>query len=214
MQPSIPAEPGDYSRSRPLFSNGNKFPANAVYVLGCGRRKAKLPEQSKLAHFEQTVLSNLDAAYNLARWLTRDDRDAEDVVQEACLRAFRFFDSFHGGDSRAWLLTIVRHTCYTWIRKNRAHELVAFDEELDGVETGLNPEELLLQNIDQQLLRKAVEELPIEFREVIILRELEGLSYKEIASITGVPLGTVMSRLARARKRLQHGLTAPVTQEA
>ena len=173
-----------------------------------------MPEQSKLAYFEQTVVSNLDAAYNLARWLTRDDRDAEDVVQEACLRAFRFFDSFHGGDSRAWLLTIVRHTCYTWLRKNRAHELVAFDEELDSVETGLGPEEMLLQNADHQLLRKAVEELPIEFREVIILRELEGLSYKEIASITGVPLGTVMSRLARARKRLQHGLTSPVTQEA
>ncbi len=173
-----------------------------------------MPEQSNLADFERVVVSNLDAAYNLARWLTRDDRDAEDVVQEACLRAFRFFDSFHGGDSRAWLLTIVRHTCYTWLRKNRAHELVAFDEELDNVETGLNPEELLLQNADQQLLRKAVEELPIEFREVIILRELEGLSYKEIASITGIPLGTVMSRLARARKRLQHGLTSPVTQEA
>jgi len=172
-----------------------------------------LPEQSKLAYFEQTVLSNLDAAYNLARWLTRDDRDAEDVVQDACLRAFRFFDSFHGGDSRAWLLTIVRHTCYTWLRKNRAHELVPLDEELDGVETGLNPEELLLHNADQQLLRKAVQELPIEFREVIILRELEGLSYKEIASVTGVPLGTVMSRLARARKRLQHSLTSPVEQE-
>ncbi len=172
-----------------------------------------MPEQSKLAYFEQTVLSNLDAAYNLARWLTRDDRDAEDVVQEACLRAFRFFDSFHGGDSRAWLLTIVRHTCYSWLRKNRAHELVAFDEELDGVETALNPEELLLQNADQQLLRKAVEELPIEFREVIILRELEGLSYKEIASVTRIPLGTVMSRLARARKRLQHGLTSPVAPE-
>ena len=127
-----------------------------------------MPEQSKLSSFEQTVLSNLDAAYNLARWLTRDDRDAEDVVQEACLRAFRFFDSFHGGDSRAWLLTIVRHTCYTWLKKNRAHELVAFDEDLDNVETGSNPEELLVHNADQQLLRKAVEELPIEFREVIV----------------------------------------------
>ncbi len=172
-----------------------------------------MPEQSKLAYFEQTVLANLDAAYNLARWLTRDDRDAEDVVQEACLRAFRFFDSFHGGDSRAWLLTIVRHTCYTWLKKNRAHELVPLDEELDSVDTALNPEEMLLHNADQQALRQAVEELPIEFREVIILRELEGLSYKEIASVTGVPLGTVMSRLARARKRLQHGLTSAVAQE-
>ncbi len=173
-----------------------------------------MPDQSKLAYFEQTVLSNLDAAYNLARWLTRDDRDAEDVVQEACLRAFRFFDSFHGGDSRAWLLTIVRHTCYTWLRKNRAHELVTFDEELDSFEAEANPEELLLQSVDQQSLRKAVEELPIEFREVIILRELEGLSYKEIASVTGIPLGTVMSRLARARKRLQQCLTQPAPQEA
>ncbi len=173
-----------------------------------------MPEQSKLADFEQTVLSNLDAAYNLARWLTRDDRDAEDVVQEACLRAFRFFDSFHGGDSRAWLLTIVRHTCYTWLKKNRAHELLTFDEELDHVEADASPEEQLLQSVDQQLLQRAVDELPIEFREVIILRELEGLSYKEIASVTGVPLGTVMSRLARARKRLQLCLTSPVTQES
>jgi RNA polymerase sigma-70 factor (ECF subfamily) len=181
---------------------------------GAFRQKANLPEQSQLAHFEQTVLSNLDAAYNLARWLTRDDHDAEDVVQEACLRSFRFFDSFRGGDSRAWLLTIVRHTCYTWLRKYRAHEFVTFDEELDNIESGANPEELLLQSIDLQSLRKAVEELPIEFREVIILRELEGMSYKEIASVTGVPLGTVMSRLARARKRLQQCLTPPVAQEA
>ena len=130
------------------------------------------------------------------------------------MRAFRFFDSFRGGDSRAWLLTIVRHTSYTWLRKNRAHEFVAFDEELDEVESGVTPEEVLLQNIDQRLLRKAIEELPIEFREVIILRELEGMSYKEIANIAGVPLGTVMSRLARARKRLQHCLMQPMGQEA
>ncbi len=194
-------------------ATGINFPSAQSYILGYARRKQKLPDQSKLAYFEQTVLSNLDVAYNLARWLTRDDRDAEDMVQEACLRAFRFFDSFHGGDSRAWLLTIVRHTCYTWLKKNRAHELVTFDEELDRVETDLNPEELLLESINQQALRKAVEELPLEFREVIILRELEGLSYKEIASITGVPLGTVMSRLARARKRLQDCLTSPPAPE-
>ncbi len=175
--------------------------------------KAQLPEQSKLINFEQTVLSHLDAAYNLARWLTRDDRDAEDVVQEACLRAFRFFDGFHGGDSRAWLLTIVRHTCYTWLKKNRAHELVTFDEELDHVEADAGPEEQVLHNVDQQRLRQAVADLPLEFREVIILRELEGLSYKEIAGITGVPLGTVMSRLARARKRLQQCLTSPDQRE-
>ncbi len=165
-----------------------------------------MQEHSKQAQFEQTILSHLDAAYNLARWLTKDDHDAEDVVQEACLRAFRFFEGFHGGDSRAWLLTIVRHTCYTWLRKNRAHEMASFDEELDSVETETGPEELLLQRVDQQSLRKALEELPIEYREVIVLRELEEMSYKEIASITGIPLGTVMSRLARARKRLQECL--------
>lgn len=169
--------------------------------------------QSKHAQFEQTVLSHLDAAYNLARWLTQDDRDAEDVVQEACLRAFRFFDGFHGGDSRAWLLTIVRHTCYTWLQKNRASELVSFDEELDNIYSEASAEERLLQSVDQQSLRKALGELLVEFREVMVLRELEGLSYKEIAHIAGVPLGTVMSRLARARKRLEQCVTQAVTEE-
>ena len=154
------------------------------------------------------------AAYNLARWLTRDEHDAEDVVQEAYLRAFQFFDGFHGGNSRAWLLTIVRHTCYTWLRKNRAHESVAFDEELDFVESSVSAEELVLHKTDRQLLRHALEELPVEFREVIVLRELEDLSYKEIASIVGVPLGTVMSRLARARHRLQQSLPQSTIEEA
>ncbi len=171
-------------------------------------------EQSSRAQFEQTVLVHLGAAYNLARWLTRDDHDAEDVVQEACLRAFRFFDSYRGGNSRAWLLTIVRHTCYTWLQTNRAHDLTAFDEMLDNADPGAGPEELVLQSVDQQSLRRALEELPVEFREVLILRELEELSYKEIATIAGVPLGTVMSRLARARKRLQHSLSQPAALEA
>ncbi len=173
-----------------------------------------MKDPGKQAQFEQTVLTHLDAAYNLARWLTRDDRDAEDVVQEACLRAFQFFDGFHGGNSRAWLLTIVRHTCYTWLQKNRAHELAPFDEDLGAVDPEAGPEELVLHNADQQRLRQALEELPVEFREVMILRELEGMSYKEIASVVGVPLGTVMSRLARARKRLQQTLLQPATQEA
>ncbi len=164
-------------------------------------------EPNKQAYFEQTVLTHLDAAYNLARWLTRDDHDADDVVQEACLRAFRFLDSFRGGDSRAWLLTIVRHTCYTWLRKNRSNELTPLDEELDTVESHPGPEEAALQNVDRQALKQALEELPIEYREVMVLRELEGLSYKEIASIAGIPLGTVMSRLARARRRLREWLT-------
>jgi RNA polymerase sigma factor (sigma-70 family) len=167
-----------------------------------------VPDESTLRRFEQAVLPHLPAAYNLARWLTRNDHDAEDVVQEAYVRALRFFDAFHGGDSRPWLLAIVRHTCYTWLQHNRGHEPVTgFDEDihsLDGEAT--NPEILLLHRTNQLMLRQALEELPVEFREVIILRELEGLSYKEIAAIAGLPVGTVMSRLARGRKRLQQTL--------
>jgi RNA polymerase sigma factor (sigma-70 family) len=165
-------------------------------------------EQTQLIRFEHAVLPHLDAAYNLARWLTRNEQDAEDVVQEACMRAFKYIGGFYGGDSRAWLLTIVRHTCYTWLRHNRAHELTTpFDETIHDLEcNSLNPETLLLHNADQQILRQALEALPVEFREVMVLRELEGLSYKEIGAIADIPLGTVMSRLARARKRLQHDL--------
>jgi RNA polymerase sigma factor (sigma-70 family) len=168
-----------------------------------------LQEESKLAGFEQTILPQLDAAYNLARWLTRNDHDAQDVVQEAYLRAFRAFDGFHGTDGRGWLLTIVRNTCYTWLRRNRAEQLATpFDEEIHReVVARPNPEELLLQNVDHQHLQAALEELPVEFREALVLRELEGLSYKEIADVSGVPVGTVMSRLARARDRLKDALT-------
>lgn len=162
-----------------------------------------MKEENKFPNFEKVVLPHLDAAYNLARWLTRNDADAEDVVQEATLRAFKFFGGYRGGDGRAWLLTIVRNTCHTWLQRNRAHEPATdFDEEAHGIENA-NPETILLQSVDRQLLGKALEELPLEFREAIILRELEGLSYKEIATIVNVPVGTVMSRLARARKRLQ-----------
>ena len=164
-------------------------------------------EHGKQAQFEQIVLSHLDAAYNLARWLTRDEHDAQDVVQEACLRAYQYFGGFRGGDSRAWLLTIVRHTCYTWLKKNHSPETLSFDEELNESEYEPGPEEQLLDRVDQLQLRRALEELPLEFREVIILRELEEMSYKEIAQVAGIPLGTVMSRLARARKQLQQRLT-------
>ena len=161
--------------------------------------------QSKLASFETAVLPHLDAAYNLARWLTRNDADAEDVVQEAYLRAFRFFGGFHGEDGRAWLLGIVRNTSYTWMQQNRSPELnmTLDDETFEAASQDLDPEALLLQKADAQMLRHAVEELPIEFREVLVLRELNEMSYKQIASVADLPLGTVMSRLARARKRLQ-----------
>ena len=161
-----------------------------------------------LRNFEEAALPHLGAAYNLARWLTRNETDAEDVVQEAYLRAFRLFGSFHGGDGRPWLLAIVRNTFYTWMHRNRAPELqTTFDEEIHTVrEDQLNPETRLLKKADHELLRQALEELPAEFREVIVLRELEGLSYKQIAEVAEIPVGTVMSRLARSRKRLQQSL--------
>jgi RNA polymerase sigma factor (sigma-70 family) len=158
--------------------------------------------------FEQTLLPHLDAAYNLARWLTRDDHDAEDLVQAAYLRALKYFGGFRGANSRAWLLTIVRNTCYTWIEQKRARgQETAFDEEIHGVESSATgPASRVLREEDEQSVRRAVEDLPAELREVVILRELEGLSYKEIAAIAGIPMGTVMSRLARARDRLRERL--------
>jgi RNA polymerase sigma-70 factor (ECF subfamily) len=171
--------------------------------------------EDKIARFEHAVLPHLDAAYNLARWLTHDAHDAEDLVQEACLRALRSFGGFRGGNARPWLLTIVRNTCYTWIQKNRSRELTTvFDEEIHSGETDeCNPETLILRGADVEQLRKALEELPVEYREAIVLRELEGLSYKEIAEVADVPIGTVMSRLARARKRLQQSLAGAIRKE-
>ena len=159
-------------------------------------------------NFEEAVLPHLDAAFNLARWLTRNEHDAQDVVQEAYLRAFRFFGGFHGANARAWLLTIVRNTCYTWLRQNRSPELSGdFDEAVRQKESDEpDPETQQVLKARSQLVNSAIEKLPVEFREVMVLRELEDLSYKEIAVITGVPIGTVMSRLARGRKRLHDSL--------
>jgi RNA polymerase sigma-70 factor (ECF subfamily) len=164
--------------------------------------------KDKVTRFEQTVSPHLDAAYNLARWLTRNEHDAQDVVQEAYLRAFKFFDAFRGVDARAWLLTIVRNACYTWLQQNRGHESTTmFDEEIHSDDSdSLNPATLALQSADQELIRYALDQLPVEFREVVMLRELEGFSYKEIADIAGIPSGTVMSRLARARERLKQAV--------
>ncbi len=161
-------------------------------------------------NFEQAVLPHLDAAYNLARWLMRNERDAQDVAQEAYLRAFRFFPRFRGGDARAWLLKIVRNTCYTWLQTNRPmQDATEFDENLFPSDShGANPEEAVLQKENDTLLRRALQKLPPSFREVIVLRELEGMSYREIADITGMPAGTVMSSLSRARGRLRQVLTA------
>ena len=152
----------------------------------------------------------MNAAYNLARWLTHNHHDAEDLVQESFMRAFKYFSGFRGGDSRAWVLTIVRNTTYTWLRQNRMKEPeTAFDEEVHGpAGDETNPETIVLKSLDAELLRSALEELPVEFREALVLRELEGFSYKEIAQIANIPMGTVMSRLARARKQLEQKLAA------
>lgn len=168
----------------------------------------RIPVRAEVGALAELLLPHLDSAYNLARWLVRNAEDAEDVVQEACVRAFQYSRGFRGGDARAWLLTIVRNTSYTWLRKTRAHESVAqFDEELhtSGIEMP-DPEQLLLQNADGRLVERALSELQVRFREILILRELEGLSYKEIADVMGMPMGTVMSTLSRARDRFRHAV--------
>ncbi len=151
-------------------------------------------------------MPHFDAAYNLARWLTQSASDADDVVQESFLRAFTFFDSFRGGDGRAWLLSVVRNTCFTWLRKNRAYDVSVELDEHQHASGDDNPEVLRLRESDAESVRDALEKLPAEFREVIVLREMEGMSYKEIADVAGIAIGTVMSRLARARKRLHDHL--------
>jgi len=159
-------------------------------------------------NFEETLLPHLNAAYNLARWLTRNPDDAQDIVQEAYLRAFRFFGGFHGSDGRSWFLTIVRNISYTWLKQNKSLELVtAFDDNLYLNESGApDPETSQVLKSESEIVLAAVDQLPLEFREVIVLRELEELSYKEISHLLNIPIGTVMSRLARARKRLQKSL--------
>ena len=154
------------------------------------------------------MLPHLDAAYNLARWLAGNDHAAQDVTQEASLRAFKFFGSFRGENPRAWLLTIVRNTFYNWLQKNRSSEIAGeLDEEALAVEdASANVETINLRQADAESVRRAIGKLPVEFREMIILREMEGFSYKEIADLSDVPIGTVMSRLARARKLLQKSL--------
>jgi len=164
--------------------------------------------------FEQLVLPHIDAAFNLARWLLRGRADAEDVAQEALLRACRFFRGFHGGDARAWLLQIVRNTCYTWLEKNRPMELsMEFDEEIH-LQASATPETLAISGDDRERLILALETLPPRFREVLVLRELEGCSYKEIAAITSLPIGTVMSSLSRARRQLHSALANPTQKGA
>ena len=164
-----------------------------------------MTSQEKLRRFEEQISPHLKSAYNLAKWLTRSHEDAEDIVQEAFLRAFSAFESFRGEDAKPWLLTIVRNTSMTWLKRNRnAGATIGLEEALeDPVERSPDPEEGLLISSDRQQVRQALEQLPLDFREVVILREMEGLSYKEISTTVGVPIGTVMSRLSRGRDWLR-----------
>jgi RNA polymerase sigma-70 factor (ECF subfamily) len=166
--------------------------------------------------FSQVVLPHLDAAYNYARWLTRNDQDAQDVAHEAMLRALQFFDSFNREQVRPWLLAIVRNTFYTWLKKNRPLELAEPLGEDSPAPSGVNPDpsEIAIRNADRRILAQALERLPHGYREPLILREFEGLSYQEIAGILEVPIGTVMSRLARARKRLAQVVTGGQRKDA
>jgi RNA polymerase sigma-70 factor (ECF subfamily) len=164
--------------------------------------------------FEQLVLPHVDTAFNLARWLLRSREDAEDVAQEDLLRACRFFRGFHGGDARAWLLQIVRNRCYSWLEKNRPRDLmVEFDEEQHPHPVA-TPESIAIAEEGRERLNHALESVPPRFREVLVLRELEGCSYKEIAAITSIPIGTVMSSLSRARRQLQSLLASSSHKEA
>lgn len=173
-----------------------------------------MQQPQERSRFEQQVLPHLNAAVNLARWLLRNSADAEDVVQEAMLRAYRFFGDFRGADGRAWLLQIVRNSCYSWLEKRRPAELVTeFDEEVHQ-QPSPNPESLAVQADERQRLMAALESLPTRSREVLVLRELEGCSYKEISEVTGIPMGTVMSTLSRAREKLQRTLGGRAAKEA
>ena len=162
----------------------------------------------KAVLFEQIIVPHLNAAYNLARWLTRNEQDAEDIVQEAYLRAFRFFDSFNGGDGKVWLLAIVRNTCLTWRRRESQMAKVSFDEETHGPsDAAATVEGRLVDEVSTEQLRSCMDSLPLEYREILVMRELEEMPYRDIAGVLSLPIGTVMSRLSRGRRRLQDCVT-------
>jgi RNA polymerase sigma-70 factor, ECF subfamily len=179
-------------------------------MMGAFLVRSRRPALSdRKQRFERTVLPHLDAAYNLARWLTRNDHDAQDVVQEAALRAYRFFDGLRG-EPRPWLLAIVRNSCMSWIQINRPADLAAFDDRaVENIPAeGDTPEGVALRAVDRKWLNEALATLPAPFREALVLRELEDLAYKDIARIADVPIGTVMSRLSRGRRLLAESLRA------
>jgi RNA polymerase sigma-70 factor, ECF subfamily len=198
--------------------NAQDLESSAKFVKFTILKKHQEPDaaqEHELASFEETMLPHMDAAHNLAKWLLRNEEDAQDVVQEAYLRAFKSFSGFHGSNGRAWLLTIVRNTSYTLLKKNRAVDLTTtFDEEIHVAgDESVSPATVLEHSENAELIREAMDALPAEFREILTLRHQEGLSYKEIAAIAEIPPGTVMSRLARARGKLREYLAARISKD-
>src|SRR5437773_9625350 len=205
---ALPLKTADASQTEDLESD----PKIVKFVVV---KKREEQAKEEITSFEEAMLPHLDAAHNLAKWLLRNEEDAQDVVQEAYLRAFRSFSGFRGTNGRAWLLTIVRNTSYTLLKKSRAVDFTTpFDEEIHatGYES-VSPATILEHGEDAELIREAMDELPAEFREILALRHQEGLSYKEIAEIAQIPPGTVMSRLARARGKLKEYLAARIGKE-
>src|SRR5438876_4885241 len=202
----------EYASELEDFESSSKI---VKFVVVKKREEQDHAPREDLLSFEAVMLPHLDAAHNLARWLLRNEQDAQDVVQEAFLRAFKSFGGFHGSNGRAWLLTIVRNTSYTLLKKNRVADLTTtFDEEIHTAgHESVSPATILEQSEDAEIIREAMDELPVEFREILTLRHQEDLSYKEIADIAQLAPGTVMSRLARARARLKQGLAARINRE-
>ncbi len=203
------SQKAEYASELEDFESSSKI---VKFVVLKKRQEQDHSPKEELTSFEEVMLPHLDAAHNLARWLLRNEQDAQDVVQEAFLRAFKSFGGFHGSNGRAWLLTIVRNTSYTLLKKNRAIDLTTtFDEEIHATgHDSASPAAILEHAEDAELIRNAMDQLPTEFREILALRHQEGLSYKEIADIAQIPPGTVMSRLARARAKLKEYLAARI----
>ena len=202
----------EYASELEDFESSSKI---VKFVVVKKREEQDHAPREDLLSFEAVMLPHLDAAHNLARWLLRNEQDAQDVVQEAFLRAFKSFGGFHGSNGRAWLLTIVRNTSYTLLKKNRVADLTTtFDEEIHTAgHESVSPATILEHSENAELIREAMDELPAEFREILALRHQEGLSYKEIADIAQIPPGTVMSRLARARAKLREYLSTRIGKE-
>src|SRR5205823_8890724 len=199
----------EYASELEDFESSSKI---VKFVVVKKREEQGHAPREDLLSFEAVMLPHLDAAHNLARWLLRNEQDAQDVVQEAFLSAFKSFGGFYGSNGRAWLLTIVRNTSYTLLKKNRVADLTTpFDEEVHASgDESVSAATILERSEDTELIREAMDELPAEFREILVLRHQEGLSYKEIADIAQIPPGTVMSRLARARGKLKERLAARI----